>query len=233
MERSAQSSFSWSNTLRMLSASTSPANRRLSWCTVSGSLVDRSAASSTRLTSPRSIAGSDPGSCAWGPTPVCASSSGGGAGFSCSFRSLVSCDRQRGSLGIELYVNGVERGLLSDLDHRLRRELEEGEEAHHQDRHAAFRLEELGEFHELAGREALQYAAHVRAHRELLARDAVMARHARAREEGAPRLGEVGHVHVGKLLGEGLPDVHLDQREVAAGDRHPGDRVRRLLHALV
>src|SRR5471032_1322097 len=134
MERSAHSSFSSSSTLRMLSASTSPAKRRFSCSTVRGSGEERSAASSTRFTCSMSIS---PPALGEGWAEDVSSSSGDCSGFVCSLMS--SGNRQRGALGFELHVDGVEGCLLRDLDHRLAGELEEGEEAHHEERHAALR----------------------------------------------------------------------------------------------
>src|SRR5258706_6461171 len=211
IERSAHSALSASRTLRMLSASTSPAKRRFSCCTDKGSEAERSAASSTRFTSSRSM--------------ECEES-----GFVWSF---ISGDCQCGALGPELHVDRIEGRLLRELHERFARELEEGEEGHHQERHAAVRIEELGELDVASAGERVHDPAHVRANGKLLARDLVVRGHARAREDRAPRLREVGHAHVGRPLGERLLDVHLDQGKISARDRDLGDREGGLLHALV
>src|SRR5512147_2200192 len=148
IERSCHSPFSSSSTLRMLSASTSPPKRRFSCCTVSGSGEDSSAASSTRLTCSRSIDAGTRASEAGVSTASAAStgaSCSGGSSSSGLVCSVMSDDRERLALAPQLHVDRVEGGLLGDLDERLARELEHGEEAHHQQRHAPLGLEEARE----------------------------------------------------------------------------------------
>src|SRR4051812_4533775 len=170
----------------MLSASTSPPKRRFNCCTVSGSLEESSAASSTRFTwtmssdagtrasdvspaasgasaaidscasvSPRARSASPSSAtcarvasaCAAATAPSSSRSSGsfGTSGLVCSVMGVSSSgDRQRRALAAELHVDRIERRLLGDLDERLARELEAGEEAHHDDGGAPLGLEELG-----------------------------------------------------------------------------------------
>src|SRR6185312_14447068 len=112
----------------------------------------------------------------WGLTPVLAVFRSRPARDLDSSVLSWSCDREGRALAPELHVDGIEGALLRDLDQRLARELEAREEAHHQQRHAPLRLEELRELDEGAGREASEDAAHVSAHRELLPGDAVVLR---------------------------------------------------------
>src|SRR3954467_4276675 len=96
----------------------------------------------------------------------------------------------------QFYVNRREAFSLRDLDQQLARELEHSEETHHQDGDAAPRLEQLGELQHPPFAQQAQDTAHVLAHRQLLAGDAVMLRHARPVQEAAPRFREVLGIHV-------------------------------------
>src|SRR4051812_2386770 len=80
----------------------------------------------------------------------------------------------------QFYVNRRKILGLRDLDQQLPRELEKRKEGDHQHRHAAGSVEELGELEHPPFLERAQDGAHVLAHRELLARDAVVLGQARA-----------------------------------------------------
>src|SRR5262245_21043962 len=111
----------------MVSALSSPSNKRLSSMTPSGSGAARSAASRMRFASD--------------------------------------------GLGIgQFYVNRRERFGLRDLDQQLARELEQRQQRHDQDGDAARGVEKLGEFQHPLLAQLAQDAAHVLAHRQLLAR---------------------------------------------------------------
>ena len=91
----------------------------------------------------------------------------------------------------QFYVNRGEAFGLRDLDQELARELEQREKRHHEDRHAPLRLEQLRELENPALLQRAQDRAHVLAHRKLLARNAVVLRHARTVQQAAPGLGEI------------------------------------------
>src|SRR5262249_2924501 len=79
----------------------------------------------------------------------------------------------------QFYVNRREAFGLRDLDQKLACKLEQRQEGDDQHRDAALRREELCELQDSALAQQPQDAAHVLAHRQLLAGDAVVLRHAR------------------------------------------------------
>src|SRR6266705_1568680 len=113
----------------------------------------------------------------------------------------------------QLHVDGRERFRLRDLDQAFPDELEHREEIDDQNRHAAPRVEQLAELGEAAAPQPAEDDAHVLAHRKLLAGDAVMLRHFRTHEQGAPCLFEVRDLHLRQALRESLfdPDLHREK----------------------
>src|SRR6185295_10101998 len=100
-------------------------------------------------------------------------------------------------LGIgQFYVNRRERFGLSDLDQQFPGELEERKQSHDQDGDAARGIEKLGELRHPLFPEVAEDAAHVLAHRELLARDVMVLGHARAVQQRAPGFRQVLGVDV-------------------------------------
>ncbi len=93
--------------------------------------------------------------------------------------------------------------------------------------------EQRREFRETRRREQLKDAAHLAAHRQLLARDQMMAVDVRARNEHGPGGLEVVGRHVRQARRDGVIEPDADRREVAVGQRQFVDRARRLFHALV
>src|SRR5437868_15517415 len=96
----------------------------------------------------------------------------------------------------QFYVNRREIFRLRDLDKQLARELDQRQERDHQHRHAARRIEQLGELEHPALSQPAQDGAHVLAYRQLLARDVVVRRQAGAVQQAARseerRVGEEG-----------------------------------------
>src|SRR5580765_1579159 len=86
----------------------------------------------------------------------------------------------------QFYVNRRKALGLRDLDQELARELEHRQETDHQHGDAALGVEQLRELQHAPLTQQAKDAAHVLAHGKLLARDAVMLRHARAVEKAAP-----------------------------------------------
>src|SRR5688572_4889193 len=150
----------------------------------------RSSSSSLRRTS-------TPSSCSKSRFISC-TCSGSGAASSAASRTLFASS---GLCMAQFYVNRREGFGLRDLDQQLAGELEQREERDHEHGHAALRVEELGELQHPVLLQLAQDVAHVLAHRELLARDAVVLREPRAVQQAAPGLGEVLRVHVRQLLG--------------------------------
>src|SRR5712692_3886024 len=110
----------------------------------------------------------------------------------------------------QLHVDGRERFRLRDLDQAFPDELEHREKIDDQNGRAAPRVEQLAELGETPAAESAQDKAHVLAHRKLLAGNAMVLRHFRTHEQGAPRLLAVRHLYLRQALRESLfdPDLH-------------------------
>src|SRR6266850_6636555 len=133
----------------------------------------------------------------------------------------------------QLHVDGRERLRLRDLDQVFPDELEHREEIDDQNRHASPRLEQLAELGEAAAPQPAQDKAHVLAHRKLLAGDAMVLRHFRTHEEGAPRFLKVQDVHLRQALRESLLDPDFHREEVAPELRQRVELLPGELHLLV
>src|SRR5712691_8070529 len=126
-------------------------------------------------------------------------------GRGCCAASSAASSTVFTSLGLsmsEFHVDGGVRLGLSDLEEAFPRELKYREEIDDQHRHAARGLEQIAELREAATPQPAQDQAHVLAHRQLLARDAVMLAHLRPDEKRAPGLLQVGDVDPGQALRE-------------------------------
>ncbi len=123
---------------------------------------------------------------------------------------------------------------LRDADQLLARQFEQRQEGHDEVRDIRVLGEERREL-DIGARafERLQHAAHLAAHRKLLARDEVMPVDAGALHESRPRRLQVLRPDVGEPFGGVVVEVHAHEREVAVGERMRVDRARRLLHPLV
>src|SRR5713101_2282335 len=140
------------------------------------------------------------------------------------------------SLGLsmsQLHVDRRERFGLRDLDQVFPDELEHREEIDDEHRHAAPRFEQLGELGEAAAPQPAQDEAHVLAHRQLLARDAVVLAHLRPDEKRAPCLLQIHDVDPGQTLRERLLDPHLQGKKIPPELRQGVELLRGELHLLV
>jgi hypothetical protein len=122
---------------------------------------------------------------------------------------------------------------LRHVDELLARELEQREERHDEVNHVGVLGEQRRELGVAARREHLEDAAHLGAHRQLLARDEVVAVDLRALHEAGPGGAQVARLDVREPRGGDPIEPHAHQREVALRVRQRVDRLRRRLHALV
>src|SRR5712692_6061896 len=133
----------------------------------------------------------------------------------------------------EFHVDGGVRLGLRDLEQALPRELQHREEIDDQHRHAARGLEQVAELGEAAAPQPAQDEAHVLAHRQLLARDAVVLAHLRPDEKRAPCLLQIHDVDPGQTLRERLLDPHLQGKKIPPELRQGVELLRGELHLLV
>ena len=84
-----------------------------------------------------------------------------------------------------------------------------------------------------AGVERLQHAAHLRAHRQLLARHEMMPVDPRARNESRPGGAQVLGRDVRQARQRDPLEPHANRREIAIGERQRVELARGLLHPLV
>ena len=128
------------------------------------------------------------------------------------------------ALGLEAHVDRIERALLRELDERLARELEEREEAHHQDGHAAlgevpvagrdFSLVEVYIEQSLAERmPAVQVADLSEAWRSILARARMTRHHKITREQLSVR------AHMSRILKSLAGGVFVEFSELFEPER--------------
>src|SRR6266700_5431503 len=140
------------------------------------------------------------------------------------------------SLGLsmgEFHVEGGVRLGLRDLEQAFPHQLQHREEIDDQHRHAARGLEQVAELGEAAAPQPAQDEAHVLAHRQLLARDAVVLAHLRPDEKRAPRLLQVRDLDPGQALRERLLDPHLHRKKIPPELRQGVELLRGELHLLV
>ena len=151
--------------------------------------------------------------------------------FDLSARSAVrSCIGRRSAfmrLGVRARTRGSPRQLhvdrrvglgLRDADQLLARKLEQREERHDEVRHVGVLGEQRRELDEARRLQHLQHAAHLGAHRQLLARDQMMPVDARARNQRRPRRAQV----VGRDVGQ--PRARRRARTRRAPSRNRGRR---------
>src|SRR5437764_1132620 len=103
--------------------------------------------------------------------------------------------------------------MLGNLYQALTRELENGEEGHHEVGYPAKRVEQLSEFEKSLAPKASENVAHPFAHRQLLAGHLVMPLGLRAGEDPEPGIAEVFGIHVGQALYRLLLDPYAHHLE--------------------